>query len=57
MKPYEISDQLKEAIATELKEAPNKKVFHARLQKEVYPTIKGTTILHENNKIEIYHYD
>lgn len=57
MKIYEISDQLKEQLAKEISQAPSKQMFHARLQREIYPEIKATTLLHNNNKIEIYHYD
>lgn len=57
MKLYEISDDLKARIAKEMKQAPSKQMFHARLQREIYPEIVGTTILHKNNNIEVYHYE
>ena len=57
MKLYELSDDLKARIAKEMKQAPSKAMFHARLQREVYPTIKATTILHNNNNLEIYQYE
>lgn len=57
MKLYEISNDLKARIAEEMKQAPSKQMFHARLQREVYPSIKATTILHNNNKLEIYQYE
>lgn len=54
---FELSKKLKKQIAKEMRNAPNKQTFHARLQREVYPTIKATTIVHNNNKIEIYQYE
>ena len=54
---FELSKKLQKNIAAEMAKAPSKQMFHARLQREIYPEIKGTTILHKNNKVEIYHYD
>lgn len=54
---YQLSDKLRDHLTDELESAPSKQIFHAQLQRAVYPEIKGTTILHKNNKLEIYHYD
>lgn len=54
---YELSETFQKSIARELAKAPSKQMFHARFQREIYPEISATTIVHKNNKIEIYHYD
>ena len=54
---YELSQDLKKQLAKEIGKAPSKQMFHARLQREIYPEIQGTTLLHKNNQVEIYHYD
>lgn len=54
---YQLSKDLREKITQEIGKAPSKQIFHAHLQRAIFPEIKGTTILHKNNQIEIYHYE
>lgn len=54
---YKLPDDLKQRLSEVLSKAPSKEMFHCAVAKEIYPTIKGSTILHNNNKLEVYHYD
>lgn len=57
MKAYELSKELRDQLSQEISKAPSKQIFHAYIQRAIFPDIKGTTILHKNNDIEIYHYE
>ena len=57
MKLYELSKELKDQLSQEISKAPSRQMFHARLQREIYPDIQGTTLLYKNNQLDIYHYD